>query len=373
MARTRKAHALSLLAMLLAGAFLDAQPERFLREHGGNPFTVTVATGGRTNDYRLLGLEERELVLQPIDGDADARVLLPLDDMDEFTLTLQLPNRYDRARENLDLEQYDRAAALYRPIGWSLAPYTVLSSDTLNVHDGVTEFFRALVGDRQFEEAFALVQAVDIPAMPPAFLNEALGLVKLLVAEGATSDAINLLVEIPLAVDQYETLQTILAFAGELRVEDKLEEALAIYQRIVQLGDTDWRREAMLWSAYCHVRLNRVETARLLLGEMGEVKPRDPVFSLYQLVLGRIHFQRENYRAAMQEISQGVVFAKVGYAWVPELFFVSGVCYHALGSPDIAGNVFDQMALFFPADTWTDRAREFRRESEPASDAPPSS
>lgn len=353
------------------------EPDRNWWEQFGQTFLpVVIESGNRTADAELMGILGGEIELRP--GDAhnpSERVFIPLDDIQEFRLRFEPSDPTQEILErlkNLEAEPKDYASA--RKTIWPMVPYLLLPEDRFDIHPLVETYFNALIETDQLDEAYALALRIPLARVNPRFVQYTLNLAEKLVADGMNTRGLALLGIMPLVSGDDPLLKILNQYAGNFREQEQLDEALILYDRIRSIPESPLYKEALLWTAYCNVRLDRIQSARLFLDEARPLAPRDAEFSLHQLVLARIELNEENHRQAMEEISQGVVFSRIGYTWIPELLYVSGVCYEALGKPKTALTVYDQLELFFPSQKWAGKGRERRltleQKTEAVSDTP---
>jgi tetratricopeptide (TPR) repeat protein len=328
--------------------------------YAGREVPVVVSSGGRSSNSYLLGVQGDELELRPADAvNPGERVYIPLNEIQEFVLEYPVPETLRAARATLrqngpGAEILDRM----RPYIWPLVEYLPVPEEQFNIHPLVDAYLGALIQGGQYDEAYAMVLEIPLSRVTPNYVQHTLDLAEALVRIQNNTRALALLGIVPLTEADLELQALLMRYAGQLRSAGNLDEALILYDRIRSLPGNPYERKAILWTAYCNVRLDRVESARLFLAEVGPLESRDPEFSLYQLVLARIGLLDGDYHEAMEQVSQGVVFSRIGYEWIPELLYTNGLCYESLGNPATARSVYDQVILFFPSNPWADRSRE---------------
>lgn len=340
----------------------DTRPDRdWAGQFGAVYIPIEVESGNRTSGVDLIGIQGGELELRPEDArNPGERVFIPLNDIREFKLVFTPDEDQADALERLrsDPDPDPEAVAALRPTVWPMLQYLPLPEDHFNIHPIVNDYLKALIALDLLDEAYAMILDIPLARVSPEYVQHTLTLADKLVEAGLNTRGLALLGIVPLEEDDEELLRILIRYARDFREQDELDEALILYDRIRSIPGSPVYKEALLWTAYCNVRLGRVESARLFLEEARPIEPRDPEFSLHQLVLARIALADQHYRKAMEEVSQGVVFSRIGYAWVPELLYLSGVCYQALDEPRTAANVFGQLQLFFPSQKWSERGQE---------------
>lgn len=369
-----------LLLGLLAGATHlcanppEVNPDRdWWQQFGPRALPVVIESGGRSSDAHLMGIQGGEIEVRP--GDAQnpgERIFIPLDEVQEFRFQFELSDELAEALNRLSKDEAEpEDYSLARSQIWPMLPYLLLPEDRFNIHPLAETYLQGLIRTDQLDEAYALILRIPLHRVNPRFIQYTLDLAEKLVAAGQNTRGLALLGIIPLKEGDDGLLRVLNQYAGDFREQEELDEALILYDRIRTLPDSPLYKEALLWTAYCNVRLGRIQSARLFLEEAQPIAPRDSEFSLHQLVLARIELDDENFRKAMEEVSQGVVFSRIGYTWIPELLYVSGVCYEALGKPKTALTVYEQLQLFFPSQRWARLGQERTNALEIQSESPP--
>lgn len=361
---------LAVTAQPIAYGDANLKPDRdWATEFGRQPLSIELHSGPRSTRAELLDLQGGELEIRP--GDArspDERIYIPLAEIREFKL-LTIPgpamdqtlNRLRRAEPPDTAEERD----LLRRYLWPMVKFLELPEEHFNGHPMVNDYLQALIGDGLLDEAYAMILEIPLQRVNPVFTQHALDLAEKLVAAQQNERGLALLGLAPMDPDNRNLLELLMKYADDFREQQNFDEALILYQRLRQAPRAHTYQTALLWTAYCHVRLGRIESARLFLREAHPIEPRDPAFSLHQLVLARIALREEAYREAMAEVSQGIVFSRIGYPWVPELLYVTARCYEALGNTGTARAVQDQLRLFFPQHAWA------RKTLDPGTDETP--
>ncbi|MFW5882760.1 MAG: tetratricopeptide repeat protein [Verrucomicrobiota bacterium] len=338
-------------------------PATYLAEHEKE---IQIRLRGRGAPQTLLitdmeaGSDGNELVMRPIGTDTDQRVYLPLNQLEGLSLSYNQPEGIEAAKAaagDLQRGEFQAAAEKLRPVAWSLVPYAMVPEKSFPIHNVLRMFFSALVQSEQYDEAVAFARMLPLNSSYPVLSRTALQLSERLFAEGRLDDGFRIVNLLPVEPGNYQLLETLMNFANRVREGGNIEEAFNIYRRIIGAGESTFTKEAQLWSAYCSVRNGRIESARIFIQQAGALDKRDTLFSLAQMVKGLVHLQSEDYQSAMDEVSQGVVFARIGYRWAPELLYTSALCYNELDRPETARNIYEQILLFYPNSVWADRSK----------------
>lgn len=343
--------------LLLAGAVLTAQETTdYYRQYSGAPLPVINRTGGGDTRLFLVSSDDQDLIFryQPTDR---REIGVPIDTND-LQIYYPPPQELLDAMRSYETGNLDRAISQMRQYVYPMVPYLEVPASKFNIHPYVERFTTALVQSDGYEaEAAALFRRIPLDSVSPEFGNQAIRLVEKLVEAGMNNDAMILLNRLPLTGPN-SILPRIMSFANHLRNQGNIDEALFLYQRVMDIPDVPEARTALLWTSYCNLIQGRMETARLFLRRAGELEPSDPGYSLKQLILGRIHLLNDDVMEAMAEISRGVVFTDVVEDWAAEIIFTAGHCYELLSKPNTAREVYGEVILFYPSTTWGERSKE---------------
>jgi len=343
--------------LLPAPALAQSVPE-YLARYGDTPVPVIDESGGRSTQLFLVG-RRGDTILFRQSRQGSGTLEMPAD-TGNLRLRLEYPAAVNQAEQAVEQGDYERATQLLRPLVYPLLPFMDLSPEKINFHPILELHLRALIEGEFFEEAADLMDRLELGRMPGIIVAQAFELAEALSNAGESREALELMNEIPLSAEREEFLPMVLDFAAKLRENDQLDEAMVLYQRLQQIPGVPMRREAVLWSAYGNVQSGRTASARIFIEEVGAIERDERIFSLKKLIEGLIHLEREEpeYTEAMQEISQGVIYSDIRYDWMPELLYTTGICYEALGRPQVARQVYGQVTLFYPQTRWAEKCRE---------------
>jgi len=350
------------IASFLVASATAALAQDYFRQYGNNPVPVKNLSQGQNSQevLTLVGLDRGDLVLRF--PNRPGEVGLPLD-TEGLSLQVQFPNEVPQAYGQIEGGEYKEAITTLRPIVYPLMKYFEIPPENMNVHEVIERYIFALISDKGHEEEVAeLIRRIPLDTAPPVFSLHALRFVTQLVEQGEQQQAIALLNRIPMGADNEANneamLKLVMQFADDLREDGALDEALFLYDRLQQVEGTEQAVLATLWSAYCNVTMERYQLASIFVDEAGNFTPEDKPYSLAQLVRGKIKLERLDYRAAMEEVAQGVVAVDVSYNWAPELIYTTGLCYENLDFPDTAREVYNEIVLFYPESKWAQAAEE---------------
>ncbi|MEM9026341.1 MAG: hypothetical protein AAGB06_05345, partial [Verrucomicrobiota bacterium] len=185
-----------------------------------------------------------------------------------------------------------------------------------------------------------------------------IALIELLLMEDNSKMAFRHLSRLPLDEDRKDLQNVAMRFGKRLRTTGKFIDAVAIYERLFTLENSPFQQESVLWTAYCYLKADDIESANIYLSLTDDYDPRDKEFSLKCMIEGLISIREGNAIEAMHSISQGIVFSRLGLEWISELMLTSGRAYEAVGRPEVAGNVYRELIQFYPNDPFALEAKE---------------
>ena len=344
----------SIVGVLFASYLQGEERVDYFKQFGKNPVRVRIVTG-IPRDVELLGIAEKELELKPLDS-TEARITIPLDHIDEFQLRYLYPPDFDKAKELVEKGKFDEAVTLLRPLVYPLVPYMPLPNENLNIHGLVKMFLQTLIFADELIEASGIVLKLPLEKLDEDFFSSAFILAEKLIERENSMEALRLLGRVPFSEDHTEIFPQIMAFADKLRTKEQYEEALFLYKRVQNVPDNPLKNIAGLWTAYCNVRLERIETARLFLDLIPDIERDVAEFSLYQLILARINLMNDSYADALEAVSQGLVYSRISYSWAPEMLYVNAQCNEALERYAVARSIYNEIKLFFPDNYWSERS-----------------
>jgi hypothetical protein len=128
----------------------------------------------------------------------------------------------------------------------------------------------------------------------------------------------------------------VMVLADSLRRANKPEEALSYYDRLRMLPRSPESMRAAIWTAHCHVALNRADAAWKILQSMEPPKRDSDLFPLYQLVRAQVRQGQKDFVAALDEIAQGIAFSRMESESYPESLFLAAQCYETLAATNAA-------------------------------------
>lgn len=338
-------------------ATLGASAQDYFAQYGQNPLEMVNIAGGNQRTVFVTGLTDGQLAIR-YNRDSAQEVFMPLDS-ESLKLNVVASNQVTQAINAIRGGSYEDAIEVLRPTIYPMIRFLEIPEDKTNLHRYVDTYLFALrqTGEH-YNEAYDILDRMDLKSVPPSFLQHAIAFVEQLALKDESQKALALITRLPVDSEMSAVAPILMNVAGELRDQQKFEQALALYERVMSISDSDLRDIALLWNAYCNAALGREQTAEAFLGT-SEVKDTSlPAFSLKMLVQGQMALQDDNFAEAMRHVSRGLVFADVSYDWTPELTYWSGFCYEQLGNPETARHIYEELSLLFPMSSWTVKGRD---------------
>lgn len=312
--------------------------------------------------YRFVDfIDNSILVRYPGAQNADEMIAFPVSQFVEGKSRVEVrPTKaLKRALEQLEDEsQAAEAIKTLRPIVWPLVKALAIDEKQTNFHSFVNTYFNALIRQEKSTEANALVRHFNFKKISAQQTEMVVSLIDLLIQQSKSNVAFRLLSRLPLNEERTDLQDITIRFGKELRKSGKYVDAVSIYERLFTLENSDFRQESILWTAYCYLKADNIESANIYLSLAEKYEPRDKEFSLKRLIEGLILIREGKANDAMHSVSQGIVFSRLGLEWVSELMLTSGKAYEAVGRPEVAGNVYRELIQFYPNDPFALEAKE---------------
>jgi tetratricopeptide (TPR) repeat protein len=341
--------ALSLQVSLEAQETLD-----YVGRYRGQPVPALIRTERSQDSVNLLRIEGSDIVYRP-QGQTQGEAFREISTI--RSLMFVEPSYFQSAVRNADDKLYKQAAERMRPFVYALLPYQDIPSP--NLFDILNVYLGTLVNAKETAEAMYLLRNVNIEKATPAFLGRVLELSRLLLDEGKQVEASVILNRIPFDKDSTELLQTISDYADDLRRNERYTEANFLYNRLIDVGDTQFRLPSILWHIYGDASAGRTSMADVFIRRYLPEAPstEDPFFSLYQLIQARLHLLNDRQMEAVREVTRGVVFTMLDSEWTAELFYLNGQSYERLGNLPAAAEIYNTVIVFYPKTKWAIRAK----------------
>lgn len=316
---------------------------------------VTISDGQSQDNIRLMRIEGEEIVYR-LRTQREGEIARPVAGIRNFQFIA--PKQFEDSTQKLRDGKVAEALADMRPFIYSLFPYQHLPSNNLFTY--FNGYLGVLVQMNQIDEAVYFLRNIDFTNATPEFLNAILQFTQKLMEENRRTDAVAMLNRLPVNKENLDLMEVVQNFAHDLRRRGSYIESNFLYNRVINVEDQPFREWAILWHAYNDVALNRPAAARLFINQYIKEAPKstDPTFSLYQLIIGKLHWISEEQEQAIMEITRGVVYASLDSEWTAELFFFNGQCYEKIGKTDSAREIYNTVRLFYPSSPWADQAHE---------------
>lgn len=327
----------------------------YVGRHRGQVLNVLLDDGQSKDEIRLMRIEDGEIVYR-LATQREGEIARPIAGIRDFVF--QVPKSYEDAFQKLRDGRTEEGFREMRPFAYGLFPYQTLPSS--NLFTILSSYFGLLVQMNQLDEAVYFIRNVELSRATPAFLNATLQFTQKLMEENRRTDAIGILNRLPVSKENMDLLEVVFNYAHDLRRRGSYIESNFLYNQLIAIEDHPFREWAILWHAYNDVTLNRPAAARLFINQYLSEPPESsaPSFSLYQLIIGKLHWISEEQEQAIMEITRGVVFASLDSEWTAELFYFNGQCYEKIDQNNSAREIYNTVRLFYPNSVWAGRAYE---------------
>ena len=270
------------------------------------------------------------------------------------------------------------------------------------VHSVCLTYVRALIESEQYAEAFYLLSRLNLSQLDDygyrEFSDAALDLAGKMIRANPKSAKVSLALLKRVNIrDDSGDHESYLRLANSLRKQGLYKEALDEYARlgpIVQKSaQSPFKTILKIWPVYCYDKNYELyisyaardkryapyaskffNAAVQGLETLDENPPprQTNEYSLYKLVrsLIRVQYARrfeasgdeikaaEFYRQSVEEVTEGIVSARVGLEWLPECLLMAADAYEKLQQVEAAKNVYEQVTRFFPDSKWDTLSRK---------------
>jgi len=394
----------TLLFSLFFCGLVDAQKNQdYFTIHAGE-LPVKVFYGLKAQPMGLLGVDPTKGIIFAKQGTAKVQLeLRGLKRQNIKGFAFQWPTAQRLAMNNLANEQYDtRYLTSVRPIIYKLLRYLEIPFEYFPIHDDCLNYVRALLDMEQFNEAFYILARLNLAKLDDfgyrEFSEASLDLAGKLIAQNPKSakTARALLQRVQIRDDSGDHA-SYLRLANSLKEQGLYSEAITEYGRLGPIvsksADSPYKMSLKLWPIYCYIKLYETynkyaardpkykaaagkmfNTALQSMKKIDEAPPARQTneYSLYKLIrslirvqyarqyeaLGKERESEEYYRQSVLEVTEGIVTARVGLAWLPESLIMAAEAYENLKLNDAARNVYKQVIIFYKSTKWEKQSSE---------------
>ena len=283
-------------------------------------------------------------------------VSIPIDKDSKIKFTFPYPKDFSDIQMNVLNGNYDKALRLISDPPIDLLRFLAIPEPNCNFHLYTELYYRALAYSKtsQPEEAVAATAAIPWGSanLPPVFMQHASVLLNRLVNEKKIEPAEKLLATLQdgLSIDQFANLA--LPIADKLRQLGKNEMVESIYDALSKSISPETRKLGRIWTAYNYANTKRIDQAKKLLKEIGEVSQDSPLFPVYCLAQGRLAISQDNTVQALRYLSRAMVQTTIADSYKPEIYFLMIQSYMKDDNSVPASRLAKEMAIFYPQSIW---------------------
>ena len=332
-------------SLILAGT-LDAQSKVY-SFHIEKPIPVKNQDG---QVIKLVGMQGNSVTFQLGEvGEAS----IPIDEESKIKFTFPYPDNFSDFQFNVLNGNYPMALRLIdSPI--DLLRFLAVPEPNCNFHLYTELYYRALSYSGGGKEALEATAAVPWghPNVPPVFIQHASVLLNRMVGEQKIDASRQLLaiMQEGLSIDQFAQLA--LPVADKLRLINENELVESIYDALSKSTDPEIRALGRMWTAYNYANTGRIDDAKKLLKEIGEVTEENPLFAIFCLANGRLALSEQESVPALRYLSRAMVRTSIADSYKPEIYFLMIQSYMLVEDRLPAKRLAKEMAVFYPTNMW---------------------
>jgi len=310
-------------------------------------------------DLLLVGMQGN-LVSFSFASMPDAEASIPVEEDPQLRFIFEYPDNFADIQSNVLNGNYERALLQIRNPPIELLRFLVVPEEKCNFHLYTEIYYRSLVHAGTPEVALQATRAIPWKSknVPPSFVDHANTLLNRMVASGEVSTTSELLdiLQTNLPIKQFSSIA--LPIADQLRLIGKNEIAENIYTALSQSSDPEVRKLGQMWTAYNLANTGRVDEAKKLFEQIGEVTQESPLFAVFCLAQGRLALSEENTTQALRFLARAMVRTTIADSYKPEIYFLMIKSYMIDGNIVPATRLAKEMAVFYPTNMWRESVIE---------------
>lgn len=337
----------ALAASLLLVGKLVAQSEVY-SFHIETPIPVTNQDGQKV---MLVGMQGNSVTFQL---GAVGEASIPIDEESKIKFIYPYPANFSDIQFNILNGNYAHALAQMPEPPIDLLRFLAVPEPNCNFHLYCELYYRALSFAGRPEESVKATAAIPWQStnVPPAFFQHASTLLNRMVGEQEIEASRQLLATLQerLTIDQFAKLS--LPIADKLRLINENELVESIYDALSQSSDPEIRGLGRMWTAYNYANTGRLDEAKKLLQEIGEIGEESPLFPVYCLANGRLALSEQNSVPALRYLSRAMVRTSIADSYKPEIYFLMIQSYMLVENKVPARRLAKEMAVFYPTNMW---------------------
>ena len=393
-------------------SLLSQANQDYFKVHAG-ALPVKIFVGSAAKAGSLLGVDgQKGIIYAQMEG--AGRMQLELRGLEKQNIrgfSFVWPQDAMKTLQMYSNEQYSKELLpALRPVMYKALLFLDIPQQYFAIHDNCLIYVKALIAMEQYNEAFYLLSRLNLNKLDSYgyrdFSEASLELASKMIRANAKSAKIAraLLQKITIRNNSADHA-SYLKLADSLRTKGLYNEAISEYSRlgpIVQKSPgSPYAKIVEIWPIYCYIKLYETyakaalkdarykgpagkifNTAMQSVKKLDEKPPlrQTNEYSLYKLIraLLRVQYARQYeqggnelkaakfYRQSVQEVTEGIVSARVGLDWLPESLLMAGDAYEKLNLNEAAMNVYKQVSIFYEGSKWAVESKK-RLDALPAS------
>ena len=352
----------TLFATLTLGLALVFNLDAQSNSAGANSFRIEEPIRVTNQDDQtllLVGIQGTSVVFQ-FAGMAGAEASVPIDPDSRLQLTYPYPDNFGDIQYRVLGGNYRSALRLLPDSVKNLLHFLTIPEANCNFHLITELYYRSLAYAGKPQDVLEATAAVpwQSPYLPAVFMQHAGTILNRMVDEKEVevSEKILAIFQKNLPARQFADLALPVADKLRLLGENKIVES--IYSSLMKSSDEDIRKLGTMWSAYSYANTGRIDEAKELLKELGEIDETDSLFGIYCLAQGRLALTEKNSIQALRFLSRAMVRSSVADSFKPEIYFLMIQSYMMDQNTVPAKRLAKEMAVFYPNNMWHESVTE---------------
>lgn len=314
------------------------------------PMPVTNQDGQK---LMLVGMQGNSVTFQ-FANMAGAEASIPIEEDSRIKFTYPYPDNFSDIQFNVLNGNFEQALRQIRKEPIDLLHFLAVPEPNCNFHLYGEIYYRAVAYAGRPEVSVEATAAIpwQSPNLPPVFIQHASTLLNRIVSEKSieSTQAILDTLQNGLSVAQFSSIA--LPVADKLRLQGENELVERIYDALSQASDPEIRKLGRIWTAYNMANTGRLDEAKKLLAEIGEVDQESNLFAVYCLANGRLALSEKNSIQALRFLSRAMVRTTIADSYKPEIYFLMIQSYMMVENIVPATRLAKEMAVFYPTNMW---------------------
>lgn len=227
------------------------------------------------------------------------------------------------------------------------------------IQNDVINFTDLLMAAGRVNEAYAIMMSLDYAKIKPQFSAQAVKLIGELTKLGRYNDALKLADKLSFEGEFAVLIPDFLDALDTIRNAGKIKEVSRWYAKLQSLKENPDKLACTLWMLYCDISSGNLVSAKVFVKSttIKNIDRKSPVFSLAQMIKGMLLTTSKQYKEALENFSEGIIYGKPTDQWMEELTYNTALCYKQINKPQVAKEIFEELGLFYPNSVFNKQAK----------------